>query len=1215
MTYPRPHLRSMISLVLGAGLAASCGAPTEEAELAFGGYALVTAVEGFDFYPPLAPEPTTVPGVADMSLLAELEVVLERTSAPGVYDVVVARFTRTTAPTLQAFPQFERYFVNVPASQYFLEPTSSYRYRVLRQGFELARADVPDAIFPYLRKNPAGLMGIKFRIAACDADERWSEGACAPRCPSDAHFVDGACEANVRACTAENGAGDETWVNGAWGSCVLTRCDAGFHLDGAACVADVRSCAITNGSGEQRFVDGAWSRCEPSTCDAGFVLERGACVTAPVASGPVTWQPVPFVPGSDTQSRDVAGSGAFRSSRGLTGGRYYWEIHAERGHQFIGVASPAWDGTSTGPGAVLLESLTGLVFPGRIPQHGYTPGAPYSPDRAVGVALDLDAGEVTFLVAGQRGPSLQLPLPGPGPWYAAVLLDDASALGNFGHRDFFRNAPQGYRSIEACSQPAEGPTRGLRAVSAIQASPGRWEYTIEGLCLSNGSTRLVQNGLSTGDQSELHVLEASNLQLRTYTTRPIWNWVELLFHVGGQYTVQGPVIYHRGAEPAVGWRPSDAGRGVFLLDEDQTAQARLEWMSENVRAGLRATVGRTSGRWYWEVSSQGAAWRVGIASSRWDRSLAQTNEAVMWDGPAAVILPAGEAAPVIEARPTIGIALDLDHREVTFLDGHRARGPYPLPSDAEEWFPALVLLERGQAVAANFGRRPFILPVVEGWEALQSADSCNRLNCTVPTPIVTNVRPASVRANTTVTLTIDGRNLADASTVTLGPGWPCTTLSLSATKLRARCDVPNVVGGQAVRVYGGNTFVDGTPLYVYQSTTGVTWSPDDMIRGITSHAGDTGVAARADFPASTRNTPVFATRGLSTGRWVWEVYVLGGRTGVAAADWDGVSTDDAVVVEIPDYSTRTVQVALDLDAREVTFLYEGPGSNGPRTFALPPHVTTWWPVVQFTSGSAPTATSNFGRAPLLFGVPYGYETLEPSRMPRGAHRILAISPGGAPAGSTVALTVVGEHFTDETTVGNACTISSRSATRITCTTVTPGAEGVALGGHAGHPATPALPFVRTSNNQPFPTWRTDDARRGVFLTDGDLVASPRGPWQAWTRTLGLRGTHVMTSGRWYWEVTTNNAVGVADAAWDGTRPSPDALLPVNTSGGVIGVALDLEARTMTLTSNAGASTFALPAHVTSFVPAVFIEDGSATANFGTSPFRWAPPGFLAPLAP
>ncbi|MCK6544532.1 hypothetical protein L6R52_01555 [Myxococcota bacterium] len=152
---------------------ASCASPDDTGgELeSFGVSALVTAPAGFYFFPPFVPAPS-YSGTFDATRLDDLAVVLERTSGGEGYDVTVARFDRSSTPALALKAWHERYYVLFDAAGYFTEPTASYRFRVSFRGAELARADVPGAIFPILAANPALRMNLSFRIepAALDRD-------------------------------------------------------------------------------------------------------------------------------------------------------------------------------------------------------------------------------------------------------------------------------------------------------------------------------------------------------------------------------------------------------------------------------------------------------------------------------------------------------------------------------------------------------------------------------------------------------------------------------------------------------------------------------------------------------------------------------------------------------------------------------------------------------------------------------------------------------------------------------------------------------------------------------------------------------------------------------------------------------------------------------------------------------------------------------------
>ncbi|MCK6545943.1 putative metal-binding motif-containing protein [Myxococcota bacterium] len=154
-------------MLVGCGQGSS---GSDAPELAFGGYALVTAAPGFVFFPPLSPAPSAPTGPIRTDLVANLEVRLERTSGSAAYDVTVATFTSSSQPRLYTRPEYDRYIVNLPASTYFTVRTSAYRLRVLYRGAEVATADVPAQIFPFLDKNPGILMGVHFRIEGIAID-------------------------------------------------------------------------------------------------------------------------------------------------------------------------------------------------------------------------------------------------------------------------------------------------------------------------------------------------------------------------------------------------------------------------------------------------------------------------------------------------------------------------------------------------------------------------------------------------------------------------------------------------------------------------------------------------------------------------------------------------------------------------------------------------------------------------------------------------------------------------------------------------------------------------------------------------------------------------------------------------------------------------------------------------------------------------------------
>ncbi|MCK6551339.1 IPT/TIG domain-containing protein, partial [Myxococcota bacterium] len=156
-----PPMTRAAALWLVATAACAGGSPTDSgAETSL--FALVETIDGAYLYPPLANAPS-FSGAFDASHLQALRVLLESTDAAGAVSEIAA-FDASTRPALLLMPQFEVYFVNVPAAAYFTDPSRAYRFRVLLADREIARSDLSNHVFEVLTKNPGLLIGVKVRL-------------------------------------------------------------------------------------------------------------------------------------------------------------------------------------------------------------------------------------------------------------------------------------------------------------------------------------------------------------------------------------------------------------------------------------------------------------------------------------------------------------------------------------------------------------------------------------------------------------------------------------------------------------------------------------------------------------------------------------------------------------------------------------------------------------------------------------------------------------------------------------------------------------------------------------------------------------------------------------------------------------------------------------------------------------------------------------------
>lgn len=85
-------------------------------------------------------------------------------------------------------------------------------------------------------------------------------------------------EPNIIACTGDNGTGQRTWNNNAYGDCILNSCSVTHHLNTGAntCDLNVISCNGTNGTGTQTWNGTAYGSCLLNSCLSTHHLNTGA---------------------------------------------------------------------------------------------------------------------------------------------------------------------------------------------------------------------------------------------------------------------------------------------------------------------------------------------------------------------------------------------------------------------------------------------------------------------------------------------------------------------------------------------------------------------------------------------------------------------------------------------------------------------------------------------------------------------------------------------------------------------------------------------------------------------------------------------------------------------------------------------------------------------------------------------------------------------------
>lgn len=183
---------------------------------------------------------------------------------------------------------------------------------------------------------------------------------------------------------------------------------------------------------------------------------------------------------------------------------------------------------------------------------------------------------------------------------------------------------------------------------------------------------------------------------------------------------------------ATTWDPQAKQMDIMLSSDLLTASEPAQINSVN--NSVRATVGKLSGRWYWEITvvalGNGSYHSVGFGTE--DHSLEMGPQSK--EGGCGYIVGTGmiscgtyvPGAAKIGPGDHVGVALDLDQRRVYFrhngkwqLGTNPAAGSggqsFSSPAKAKGIYP-MVNISNGDTMRANFGASPFAYPVPAGFK-------------------------------------------------------------------------------------------------------------------------------------------------------------------------------------------------------------------------------------------------------------------------------------------------------------------------------------------------------------------------------------------------------------------------------------------------------------------------------------------------------------------
>jgi hypothetical protein len=246
--------------------------------------------------------------------------------------------------------------------------------------------------------------------------------------------------------------------------------------------------SVSAGAGNDSLVDsptsygtdtGAGGSVRGNYCTLNPLIQRWLVNTATFSNGNL-----------DTANTNASNAYVFGTTS-VNSGKYYWEITVTN------IGSSAIDflvGVDSGLtqssifSDIALYAGNGNKYVGSTSGSAY--GATYTTNDVIGVALDKDAGTITFYKNGASQGSINLPTSVSVVPFITPGLNSGSATANFGQRPFAYTAPSGFRALNTQNLPT--PTIG--ATSTTQAS----SYFAPTIYTGNGANnRTITTGLQS----------------------------------------------------------------------------------------------------------------------------------------------------------------------------------------------------------------------------------------------------------------------------------------------------------------------------------------------------------------------------------------------------------------------------------------------------------------------------------------------------------------------------------------------------------------------------------------------------------------------------------------------------------------------------------------------------------------------------------------------
>ncbi len=235
------------------------------------------------------------------------------------------------------------------------------------------------------------------------------------------------------------------------------------------------------------------------------------------------------------------------------------------------------------------------------------------------------------------------------------------------------------------------------------------------------------------------------------------------------------------ADSNVTWNPNDKGSNFVFSDSS------LLNVSKNADSyqSIRATTGKASGKWYWEVTvgniggAGGDFYDIGIATKDFNLNtntgsslyVAAYGNAGMKRG----FGKDGQAGSyaTFTTNDTISVLLDLDNHTISFWKNGVSQGQFSNSLSQSEWYPMLYMYPINSSATTNFGATTFKYSIPSGYLPFDNSQQA----LPAPTNLIATANNSQVSLSWSTVIGATSYNVKRSTTA----GGPYTTIASNIT--------------------------------------------------------------------------------------------------------------------------------------------------------------------------------------------------------------------------------------------------------------------------------------------------------------------------------------------------------------------------------------------------------------------------------------------------